>query len=53
MMGLPSRMPDDEEIAEINARYFIKTPPKPAGLLFVFGTRVKATQCIDETYWPS
>jgi hypothetical protein len=28
-----------EEIAEINATHLIKTPLKPADLLFVFGTR--------------
>jgi uncharacterized SAM-binding protein YcdF (DUF218 family) len=50
MMGLPSRMPSDEEIAEINAKHLIKTQLKPADLLFVFGTRAKVTQRIDEAY---
>jgi uncharacterized SAM-binding protein YcdF (DUF218 family) len=50
MMGLPSRMPSVEEIAEINARHLIETPLKPADLLFVFGTRAKVTQRIDEAY---
>ncbi|CCD95302.1 conserved hypothetical protein [Bradyrhizobium sp. ORS 375] len=33
-------MPDDAEIAAINARHFADTPLRPADLLFVFGTRV-------------
>jgi uncharacterized SAM-binding protein YcdF (DUF218 family) len=34
-----ARMPEEAEIAEINARHLIETPVKPADLLFVFGTR--------------
>jgi uncharacterized SAM-binding protein YcdF (DUF218 family) len=34
-----TRLPSDAEIAEINARHLIRTPVKPADLLFVFGTR--------------
>ena len=33
------RWPTRAEIAEINARHLIRTPIKPADLLFVFGTR--------------
>ncbi|WP_454626367.1 YdcF family protein [Bradyrhizobium cenepequi] len=33
------RIPTEAEIAEINARHLIRTPLKPADLLFVFGTR--------------
>jgi hypothetical protein len=35
----PTRLPSEAEIAEINARHLIRTPIKPADLLFVFGTR--------------
>jgi uncharacterized SAM-binding protein YcdF (DUF218 family) len=34
-----ARIPTEAEIAEINARHLIRTPLKPADLLFVFGTR--------------
>jgi uncharacterized SAM-binding protein YcdF (DUF218 family) len=50
MTSPPSRMPSDQEIAEINAKHLIKTPLKPADLLFVFGTRAKVAQRIDEAY---
>ena len=33
------RMPDNAEIAAINAQHFADTPLRPADLLFVFGTR--------------
>jgi uncharacterized SAM-binding protein YcdF (DUF218 family) len=35
----PMRLPTPAEIGEINARHLIRTPLKPADLLFVFGTR--------------
>ena len=41
-------MPDEAEIAEINASHLINTPIKPADLLFVFGTRVDVTERVDE-----
>ena len=34
-----SRLPSEAEIAEINLKHLIRTPLKPADLLFVFGTR--------------
>jgi uncharacterized SAM-binding protein YcdF (DUF218 family) len=42
------RLPDEAEIAEINARHLIATPIKPADLLFVFGTREDVERRIDE-----
>jgi len=41
-------MPTEAEIAEINARHLIRTPLKPADLLFVFGTREDVTLRVDE-----
>jgi uncharacterized SAM-binding protein YcdF (DUF218 family) len=41
-------MPDEAEIAEINARHLVGTPIKPADLLFVFGTRQDVTERVDE-----
>jgi uncharacterized SAM-binding protein YcdF (DUF218 family) len=41
------RMPDDAEIAAINAQHLIETPLKPADLLFVFGTRVDVAERVD------
>ena len=41
-------MPDEAEIAEINARHLIDTPIKPADLLFVFGTREDVERRVDE-----
>lgn len=41
------RLPDDEEIAAINARHLIETPLRPADLLFVFGTRVDVAERVD------
>ncbi len=43
-----SRLPDEIEIAEINARHLIATPIKPADLLFVFGTREDVERRVDE-----
>jgi len=42
------RLPDEVEIAEINARHLIATPIKPADLLFVFGTREDVERRVDE-----
>jgi uncharacterized SAM-binding protein YcdF (DUF218 family) len=43
-----NRLPTEQEIAEINARHFIRTTIKPADLLFVFGTRIDVTERVDE-----
>jgi uncharacterized SAM-binding protein YcdF (DUF218 family) len=45
---LSNRLPDEAEIAEINARHLIRTPVKPADLLFVFGTREDVERRVDE-----
>ena len=42
------RLPTEAEIAEINARHLIRTPIKPADLLFVFGTREDVGRRVDE-----
>ena len=42
------RLPSEAEIAEINAKHFVKTPIKPADLLFVFGTREDVDRRVDE-----
>lgn len=39
MQDRSERIPTEAEIAAINLRHLIKTPLKPADLLFVFGTR--------------
>src|SRR5580698_5357664 len=44
----PTRRPSEAEIAEINARHLIRTPIKPADLLFVFGTREGVARRADE-----
>jgi uncharacterized SAM-binding protein YcdF (DUF218 family) len=44
----PTRLPCDAEIAEINATHLIRTPIKPADLLFVFGTREDVACRVDE-----
>lgn len=44
-----TRLPDEAEIAEINARHLIDTPLKPADLLFVFGTREDVDRRVDES----
>jgi uncharacterized SAM-binding protein YcdF (DUF218 family) len=41
-------MPTTAEIGEINARHLIRTPLKPADLLFVFGTREDVPRRIVE-----
>jgi len=43
-----TRLPDEAEIAEINARHLISTPIVPADLLFVFGTREDVARRVDE-----
>ena len=40
-------LPTDDEIALINGEHFVKTPIKPADLLFVFGTRDGVEERID------
>ena len=45
-----TRVPTGQEIAEINARHLIRTPIKPADLLFVFGTRDDVAQRVDEAF---
>jgi hypothetical protein len=47
---LRTRLPTGHEIAEINARHLIRTPIKPADLLFVFGTREDVDRRVDEAY---
>src|SRR5580698_8005619 len=44
----PTRRPSEAEIAEINATHLIRTPLKPADLLFVFGTREDVARRVDE-----
>src|ERR1700693_4370459 len=44
------RLPTEAEIAEINARHLIRTPIKPADLLFVFGTREDVERRVDEAF---
>ena len=48
MENRSSRLPDETEIAQINARHLIATPLKPADLLFVFGTREDVERRVDE-----
>jgi uncharacterized SAM-binding protein YcdF (DUF218 family) len=43
-----NRLPDAAEIAEINATHLIRTPLKPADLLFLFGTREDVERRFDE-----
>lgn len=43
-----TRLPTEQEIADINARHLISTPIKPADLLFVFGTREDVPRRVDE-----
>ena len=44
------RVPSEAEIAAINARHLIRTPLKPADLLFVFGTREDVAARVDEAF---
>lgn len=41
-------MPSEAEIAEINVRHLIRTPLKPADLLFLFGTREGVAERVEE-----
>ena len=43
-----TRLPTEAEIAEISATHLIRTPLKPADLLFVFGTREDVARRVDE-----
>jgi uncharacterized SAM-binding protein YcdF (DUF218 family) len=45
-----TRLPSETEIAAINARHLIRTPIKPADLLFVFGTREDVGRRADEAF---
>jgi hypothetical protein len=44
------RIPTEVEIASINATHLIRTPLKPADLLFVFGTREDVDLRVDEAW---
>ena len=44
----PARQPSETEIGEINARHLVRTPIRPADLLFVFGTREDVDRRVDE-----
>jgi uncharacterized SAM-binding protein YcdF (DUF218 family) len=44
------RLPSEAEIAAINARHLIRTPLKPADLLFVFGTREDVAARVGEAF---
>jgi uncharacterized SAM-binding protein YcdF (DUF218 family) len=46
----PIRRPSEAEIADINAKHLIRTPIKPADLLFVFGTREDVARRVDEAF---
>ena len=48
MEAASTRLPDEAEIAAINATHLISTPLKPADLLFVFGTREDVAVRADE-----
>jgi uncharacterized SAM-binding protein YcdF (DUF218 family) len=43
-----TRLPTEAEIVEINARHLLRTPLRPADLLFVFGTREDVERRVDE-----
>ena len=45
-----TRLPTEQEVAEINAKHLISTPIKPADLLFVFGTREDVARRVDEAF---
>src|SRR5260370_42254337 len=45
-----TRLPTESEIAEIKARHLIATAIKPAGLLFVFGTREDVARRVAEAF---
>ncbi|KRR17777.1 hypothetical protein CQ14_36420 [Bradyrhizobium lablabi] len=48
MITATTRLPTEAEIAAINARHLVKTPLRPADLLFVFGTREDVDERIEE-----
>jgi uncharacterized SAM-binding protein YcdF (DUF218 family) len=48
MKFISTRLPGPDEIAEITARHLIRTPLRPADLLFVFGTRVGVEPRVEE-----
>ena len=50
MKEASNRLPDAGEIADITARHLIRTPLKPADLLFVFGTREDVGRRVDEAF---
>ncbi|MBR1237750.1 YdcF family protein [Bradyrhizobium sp. AUGA SZCCT0182] len=50
MTDRSTRLPTEAEIAAINAQHLIRTPLKPADLLFVFGTRVDVRERVDEAF---
>ncbi|HEY5129538.1 MAG TPA: YdcF family protein [Bradyrhizobium sp.] len=43
-----TRLPTEQEIAEINSRHLISTPIRPADLLFVFGTGEDVGRRVEE-----
>jgi uncharacterized SAM-binding protein YcdF (DUF218 family) len=45
-----ARLPTKAEIAEIDATHLIRTPIRPADLLFVFGTRKDVGRRVDEAH---
>src|SRR5712675_2000111 len=45
-----TRLPTEQEVAEINAKHLISTPIRPADLLFVFGTREDVARRVDEAF---
>jgi len=47
-----TRLPTEQEIAEINSRHLISTPIRPADLLFVFGTREDVGRRVEEISLP-
>jgi uncharacterized SAM-binding protein YcdF (DUF218 family) len=44
----PARLPNEAEIGAINATHLVRTPIRPADLLFVFGTREDVDRRVDE-----
>jgi uncharacterized SAM-binding protein YcdF (DUF218 family) len=50
MQRQPARLPKPDEIAEINARHLVRTPLRPADLLFVFGSRTTAAERAEKAY---
>jgi uncharacterized SAM-binding protein YcdF (DUF218 family) len=45
-----SRLPGPAEIAEINEKHLVKTPLRPADILFVFGTREDVRERVEEAF---